>query len=105
MKLRALAVALAISGGAALLAPGTAEARHRHDRYCHHGRRGAVVYYESAPRYRYYDRCYDCEPRYYRSYRHYDRYDPYYDSYRAPRYHYHNGRRCSRVHVGLFLGF
>ena len=125
MKTKALGVALGLGLAAALLAPPTAEAGHRHSRGCHgsgyssHGYSNGYGYsyggYRSAPSYGYY-------PSY--------RYAPpppppvvYYDDYSygggyyAPRYgygysrsprvafHYHGGSRCSRSHVSVRLGY
>ncbi len=123
MNLRALGVALGVGLGVALIAPGTAEARHRHDRHCHDRHGGGVVYYyDSAPRYGhgygYRDRYdYDDDYRYerrHRARRYYDRHYGYYDrddryshrhDRRAPRVivHFHGGRRCSRSHGGVWL--
>lgn len=130
MTLRALTVALAVSAGAALMVPGTADAQHRqnrhdrydrndrndrydrrgrhdrYDRYDRHGRhdrRGTSYYYRSAPRYRY-------APRYYGRYDWYD--DGYYGGPRGygyypppPAYHYHGRARCSSSHVGFYFGW
>lgn len=114
MTLRALTVALAVSVGVALVAPGTAEARHRHDRYCRHDRhydrydRDRYDRYDRHDRYDRYDRRHD--RRDYRDYRYRRNYgysDRYYYAPPPPRvsWHYHGHRRCSRSHVGFWFGW
>lgn len=107
MKLiRNLAVGLMLSGLALAGTPAAAEHHHgprcghRHYARSHHYDRGYYGhrYYAPAPVYGY-------------GYG-YPAYGPYYGQgygygYPAPyaSYHYHGGRRCSRSHVSVYLGF
>jgi hypothetical protein len=115
MNLRAIATAVALCGGLALVAPGTAEARHRHDRSCRHDR-----HYDRDYRYDRYDRHDRRHSRYDRhydrhrhrrhdDYRYRSRHDHYDRYYYAPpphvSWHYHGRRRCSRSHVGFWFGW
>jgi hypothetical protein len=106
MKVRSLIVALAVAAGATLLAPGTAEAAHRHSRHCHHRGHDVSRYYR-APRYDSYR--YQRDSRYDRDYRYGRGYGYRYGRVWAPepRFygHYHRGARCHRRHAGFYFGF
>lgn len=106
----------------ALAAPPSAEAAHRHSRFCRHGRSygygynyGYGPYWSRPPAYYGYDygygwrgpRTYGYSPYYgpyyrpyYRGYGGYSRY-----GYGYSRFHYHGGRRCSRPHFSIHLDF
>jgi hypothetical protein len=110
MTLRALALVGALVIGSGLIAPGAAEARHRHDRGCGH-RRADGYYYDRAPRYYgHYDDRYSRGDYYRRGWygrRHYDDYGYSRRSYGRPRVyvHYHGRQRCSRSHGSFYFGW
>jgi hypothetical protein len=104
MTLKTLPAVLALGLGLAVLAPGAAEASHRHSRSCGHHDYGYRSHHDGYRSYGYRGSSYRYAPRYgSRGY-----YRPYYRTtryYYAPPPYYYYPRRYYRPGLSIHLGF